>query len=367
MVTIDGSYGEGGGQIVRTSLALAALTGQALRLENIRARRKTPGLAAQHLTAVRAAAQVCRAEVEGDALGSRTLVFRPAAPPQPGHYVFDVREARQGGSAGAVSLVFQTLFLPLAHASGDSHLTLRGGTHVPWSPPVHYLTHVYLPTLARLGYRAELELAQWGWYPVGGGEVRARIEALTPPPSPPSTGLEPGWGEGKGVRDIDWTERGELKRVWGVAAVSNLPAHIPQRMADRARGLLEREGIHASIETRRESGPGVGAGIFLFAEYENVRAGFSALGERGKPSEQVAEEACRSLLAYHASGYALDMHLADQVILPLALSGYPATFTTCRITRHLLTVLHVVQCFLDIPGRVGGEEGGPGQVWVNCV
>jgi len=169
------------------------------------------------------------------------------------------------------------------------------------------------------------------------------------------------------VRDINWSERGELQRVWGVAAVSNLPAHIPQRMADRARGLLEREGIHASIETRRESGPGVGAGLFLFAEYENVRAGFSALGERGKPSEQVAEEACRSLLAHHASGYALDMHLADQVILPLALAGCPATFTTCRITRHLLTVLHVVQCFLDIPGRVEGEEGGPGQVWVNCV
>ncbi len=351
MVTIDGSYGEGGGQILRTSLALAALTGQPLRVENIRAGRKTPGLAAQHLTAVRAAAQVCRAEVEGDALGSRTLVFRPAAPPQPGEYAFDVREARQGGSAGAVSLVFQTIHLPLSHAAGASHVTLRGGTHVPWSPPVHYLIHVYLPTLAQLGYQARLDLRQWGWYPVGGGEVHAHIQGRGRPPAPQSSTL-------------DWTRRGELRRVWGIAAVSNLPAHIPQRMADRARKLLEREGLRASIEPICQGGPGIGAGLFLFAEYEHVRAGFSALGEKGKPSEQVAEEACRDLLAYHASGQALEMHLADQVVLPLALSGRPATFTTCRITLHLLTVLHVVQHFLDVRCRVEGREGEPGQVWI---
>lgn len=350
MVTIDGSYGEGGGQILRTSLALAALTGRPLRMENIRAGRKNPGLAAQHLTAVRAAAQVCQAEVEGDALGSRTLIFRPTAPPQPGEYTFDVREARQGGSAGAVSLVFQTIHLPLSHADGESRVVLRGGTHVPWSPPVHYLMHVYLPTLARLGYQARLTLRQWGWYPVGGGEVHAHIQGRTT--------------DGGQQMAVDWTRRGDLKRVWGIAAVSNLPAHIPQRMADRAHKLLEREGIRASMEPRCEGGPGIGAGIFLFAEYEHAVAGFSALGEKGKPAEKVAEEACRDLLAHLASGQALDMHLADQVVLPLALLGRPATFTTCRITAHLLTVLHVVQCFLDIRCRVEGQEGEPGQVWM---
>lgn len=355
MIAIDGSYGEGGGQILRTSLALAALTGRPLRMENIRAGRKNPGLAAQHLTAVRAAAQVCRAEVEGDTLGSRTLIFRPTAPPQPGEYTFDVREARQGGSAGAVSLVFQTIHLPLSHATGESQVTLRGGTHVPWSPPVHYLLHIYLPTLAQLGYQARLDLRQWGWYPVGGGEVYIEI---TPNPtailphSPPYQG------------GIDWTQRGDLKRVWGIAAVSNLPAHIPQRMADRARKLLERKGIQASIEPRCQGGPGIGAGIFLFAEYERVRAGFSALGEKGKPAEKVAEEACHDLLAHRDSGQALDTHLADQVVLPLALSGRPATFTTCRISAHLLTVLHMVQRFLDIHCRVEGREGEPGQVWM---
>lgn len=350
MVTIDGSYGEGGGQILRTSLALAALTGQPLRMENIRAGRKNPGLAAQHLTAVRAAAQVCRAEVEGDTLGSRTLVFRPTAPPQPGEYRFDVREARQGGSAGAVSLVFQTIHLPLSHANGESQVVLRGGTHVPWSPPVHYLIHVYLPTLAQLGYRASLTLRQWGWYPIGGGDVHAHIQERAIDDNQPTV--------------VDWTQRGELRRVWGLAAVSNLPAHIPQRMADRARKLLEREGIRASIEPRCEDGPGIGAGIFLFAEYEHVVAGFSALGEKGKPAEKVAEEACRDLLAHRASGQALDMHLADQVVLPLALSGRPATFTTCRVTLHLLTVLHVVQSFLDVRCRIEGGEGEPGQVWL---
>jgi RNA 3'-terminal phosphate cyclase (ATP) len=348
MITIDGSYGEGGGQILRTSLALAALTGQPLRIENIRAGRKNPGLAAQHLTAVRAAAQVCRAEVEGDALGARTLVFRPTAPPQAGEYVFDVREARQGGSAGAIGLVFQTVHLPLAHADGDSHVTLRGGTHVPWSPPVHYLMNVYLPTIAQLGYHAKLELRRWGWYPVGEGEVRAQIAARGTPTSPA----------------VDWMQRGYLQRVTGIAAVSNLPAHIPQRMADRARALLEREGLHTAIQPRRESVGGIGAGIFLTAEYENVHAGFSALGEKGKASEQVAEEACADLLAHYAADQALDMHLADQVVLPLALSSRPATFTTCRITLHLLTVLHVVRQFLDIRCKVEGEEGRPGQVWI---
>lgn len=379
MITIDGSYGEGGGQILRTSLALAALTGQPLRIENIRAGRKNPGLAAQHLTAVRAAAQVCRAEVEGDALGSRTLVFRPTMPPQPGEYVFDVREARQGGSAGAVTLVFQTIHLPLSHAAGESHVTLRGGTHVPWSPSVHYLMNVYLPTVAQLGYRAKLDLRQWGWYPVGEGEVRAYIAPNLPPQPPPQTTRVPTPSRGGPEEgSIDWTQRGDLKRVWGIAAISNLPAHIPQRMADRARGLLEREGIRVSIEPRRESGPGIGAGIFLFAEYEHGWAGFSALGEKGKASEKVAEEACHDLLAHWASDQALDMHLADQVVLPLALSGRPATFTTCRITLHLLTVLHVVQRFLDIRYRIEGDlpplprlgeegrraRGGPGQVWI---
>jgi RNA 3'-terminal phosphate cyclase (ATP) len=161
MIVIDGSFGEGGGQVLRTSLTLAMLTGQAVQIERIRAGRPKPGLAAQHLTAVRAAAAICDATIAGDEMGSRWLQFRPGGPPRAGDYTFDVAQVRGAGSAGAVSLVFQTVLLPLALAPGPSRLDLRGGTHVPWSPPFLYLTEVYLPTLARLGLQVTLELQRF--------------------------------------------------------------------------------------------------------------------------------------------------------------------------------------------------------------
>ncbi len=175
MIVVNGSYGEGGGQVLRTSLTLSTLLGEPMRIENIRARRRNPGLQAQHLTGVRAIAQICDAELEGADLGSLTLTFKPRSLPQAGEYSFDVAEARKGGSAGATSLVFQTLLLPLTFARGQSRLTIRGGTHVAWSPPFHYLKHVYLPILTRMGLEARAEIEKWGWYPIGGGEMAASI------------------------------------------------------------------------------------------------------------------------------------------------------------------------------------------------
>ena len=175
MLVIDGAYGEGGGQILRTSVALAAILGQPIRIENIRAGRKNPGLAAQHLTALRAAAMVCDATLTGDELGSTRLIFEPRSQPVPGLYEFDVSEAREGGSAGAATLVLQTILLPLALAQGSSTVTVRGGTHVAWSPPFHYLRDVYLPMVAYLGIEASVELLAWGWYPAGEGEIALEI------------------------------------------------------------------------------------------------------------------------------------------------------------------------------------------------
>ena len=172
---IDGSYGEGGGQILRSTLSLAVITGRPVRIENLRANRKKPGLAAQHLTSVRAAAMLCDAEVKGAELGSQTLQFIPRKQVHAGDYFLDVAQAREGGSAGAVMLVLQTLLLPLALASGDSTVILRGGTHVDMSPSYDYVHDVWLPTLARMGVRAKLSLARSGWYPVGRGEVKLRI------------------------------------------------------------------------------------------------------------------------------------------------------------------------------------------------
>jgi RNA 3'-terminal phosphate cyclase (ATP) len=339
MIVIDGSYGEGGGQVLRTSLTLAILTGRAVQIEHIRAGRRKPGLAAQHLTAVRAAAAICDATVTGDRMGSQWLQFRPGGPPRAGDYTFDVAQVRRGGSAGAVSLVLQTVLLPLALAPGSSRLTLRGGTHVSWSPPFPYLNEVYLPTLTRLGLRATVELKRCGFYPAGGGEVVMQIE-----------------GDASSVRPLSLTERGALGRVWGTALVANLPAHIPQRMANRARNLLAEEGLKADLRARRVRANGPGAGIFVLLEYENgARAGFTAYGRKGLPAEQVAEAACRDLLRYHRSGAAVDMHLADQLIVPLTIADDVSHFSTCRVTEHLRTNMWVVERFARARFEVTGQ------------
>lgn len=346
MIVIDGSYGEGGGQVLRTSLTLSALLGKPVRIENIRAKRRNPGLQAQHLTGVRAIAQICDAELEGADLGSLTLIFRPLSPPRAGEYSFDVAEARKGGSAGATSLVCQTLLLPLAFAPGQSRLRIRGGTHVAWSPPFHYLQHVYLPTLARMGLEASVEIERWGWYPIGGGEMTALIG---------------GRKEGA-LSGLDLVEQGELKCLWGISATSNLPPHIGQRQKKRAEETLRKRGFDPQIEMVDAPSPGQGTVVFLVAEYENAVAGFSSLGERGKPAEKVAEEACREFIAYHQSEACLDQHIADQVILPMALASGPSAFTTCEITMHLLTNVWVVEQFLDVKFEVEGEEGQRGRV-----
>lgn len=345
MITIDGSYGEGGGQILRTSLTLAAVTGKPLKFINIRARRKNPGLAAQHVTALLAAAAVCDARLEGAQLGSQTLTFIPRSPPQAGSYSWDVAAARRGGSAGSTSLILQTVLLPLALAEGASKVTVEGGTHVPWSPPFHYLAKVYLPTLARLGVEARLDIERWGWYPIGEGSVRVQIkETLFP------------------LKPIDLSERGQFLRLSGLSALSNLPVQIAQRQRDRALEVLRREGFEADIGVEEAESSGRGTMLFLWAEFEKVVVGFTALGAPGKPAEKVAEEACQAFLGHYRSGSAVDKHLADQLILPLALAHGPSTLTTCQITPHLLTNIWVVERFMEVDYRVEGSEGEKGRI-----
>ncbi len=358
MIEIDGSLGEGGGQVLRTALTLSALTGQAFHLFNIRAGRKNPGLAPQHLTSVRATAAVCQAEVRGASERSKEIWFAPGSEPRSGEYRFDVREAAQGGSAGAASLIFQTVLLPLLAAEGESRLTLRGGTHVPWSPAFHYLRDVYLPALRKMGAEAEVELAAWGFYPVGEGEMRARVKG--------SRGA--GVQKSALARPFHLSQRGELMEVSGLAVACNLPSHIPQRIADRARSLLKSEGLSANIRPERVRGAGPGAGLFLTARYQHVSAGFSALGQRGKPSETVAEEACRELLAFHRSqGAAVDLHLSDQILLPCAVAPGQSEYTTSRVTAHLLTNAEVIGRFLPVRISIEGSESEPGVVRVEHV
>ncbi len=342
-VRIDGSYGEGGGQILRTSLALSCVLGRSVSVTNIRAARKKPGLQPQHLTSIKAAAAVSGATVEGAVLSSTELMFRPAGL-FPGEFYFDVGEKK--GSAGSSSLVLQTILLPLSFAEKSSTVLVIGGTHVPWSPSFHYLSAVVAPLLSRLGLSVKFDIMSWGWYPVGGGRVTARIEPLST------------------INPLLLLDRGRLLRVNGISAISNLPEHIALRQRDRALAILSRHGIDGSIDTLFAPSQGRGSFLFLCAEFENLSAGFGSLGAIGKRAEQVADEACADLLSHVWAKNALDPHLADQIIPYLALSREASEFTTSRITGHLLTNLWVVKQFLDVDVHVDGNVGEEGRVRV---
>jgi RNA 3'-terminal phosphate cyclase (ATP) len=341
VLRIDGSYGEGGGQILRTSLALSCLLNRPFEIINIRKDRKKPGLQPQHLTAVKAAAAISNASCEGAALSSTELKFDPG-PLINGDYVFDVSEKQ--GSAGSTSLILQTILLPLLFAQRPSSVSIIGGTHVPWSPTFHYLQFVFLPLLSRLGVNIDLNIEKWGWYPIGKGMITARV---TP---------------AKEIIPIGIVDRGKLQRVSGISAISNLPRDIGVRQRTRAIKLLEERGVAAEIEIISAPSIGKGTLVYFSAEFENITTGFDALGAFGKRAEEVADEACQGLFAYLDTAGALDLHLADQVIPYLAMAHGSSEFTTSRITRHLLTNIWVIQQFMDVDIRVEGKEGEEGKV-----
>lgn len=337
LLELDGSHGEGGGQILRTALALAVARRRAVHLTRVRAQRPRPGLQPQHLTVVRALAAVSRAEVSGDALGSTELTFAPHDL-RAGEYRFDVGALR--GSAGSVTLLLQALLLPLALADGPSRLTLVGGTHVPWSPSVPYVTDVFLPALEALGLRARVTLQRPGWYPAGGGVIEAVVE-----PAPPGRGLT-----------LDHPP--VTSAVRGVSLVSRLPASIAERQRRRAVERLAAAGVAATIDLAVDD-QAVTPGTALFVAVRG-RAGFTALGRRGLRAEAVADGAVDAFLAWRASGAAIDPHLADQLVPFLAVAAAPSRLTCPALTSHLKTVAWVVEQFL--PVRVRLSEGAPAAV-----
>jgi RNA 3'-terminal phosphate cyclase (ATP) len=348
MLTIDGSFGEGGGQVLRTSLSLAAILGHPLRVERIRAGRPRPGLAPQHLAVVRALEQVCGASVTGAAIGSPVVEFRPAHPPRPGDYRLDISRLAGQSSAGAVSLIFQCLLPPLSLAPGPSNLALVGGTHVAWSPTTHYLEDVYLPALLPLGLKVDSCLAAAGFYPRGGGEFHAAVQPAACLPMPP----------------LRLTRRGPLHAIRVLALTARLPVHVGRRMTATALELLAAQGLRAEPVVLERPSPGPGAALLLVAEYAHARAGFGALGARGRPAEAVAAEACQALLAHHATEAAVDPHLADQLLLPAALAGGTSSYTVSRITGHLLTNADIIRRGLKATLTIEGRRGQPGTVTV---
>lgn len=347
---IDGGYGEGGGQILRTALALSSLTKRPIEIYDIRRGRKKPGLQPQHLTSVLAAQKISSADILGAELGSKTLRFAPKAP-QGGVYSFNVSEKK--GSAGSVSLILQAILLPLLFAEAESNIEIIGGTHVPWSPPFHYLDHIFLPIVKRMGLDIKLKLERWGFYPKGGGIVRGEVSPVS---------LSP----------IDLKERGGLKKIWGVSAVSNLPISIAERQRDAASKILKENGFRPEIDI--VDAPSIGQGTFLLivVEFENSIAGFSSLGQKGKRAEEVGEEATKTFLDFYRSGASVDPHLADQILPFLALAHTNgeakggSVLTTSRISRHLLTNVWLIEQFIPVRFSVDGKEGGKGMVRVRA-
>lgn len=338
MIELDGSQGEGGGQVLRTSLALALLTGQAFHLCNVRARRKKPGLQPQHLMSVRAAGEVGRAQLRGVSLGSSDLTFEPG-PIVPGKYEFAI------GTAGATGLVLQTVCLPLAlGATLPSEVIVRGGTHVRTSPCFHFLDATWRAYLEPMGIRVKLRMARPGFYPRGGGAVEMHVQPCARP---------------VGVR---LGPRLKIKKATGFSAVAGLPEHIAQRQARHAAHRLRAAGIDADIrEEQWEGGPGTVIAVQLPTAPAPTL--FFSIGERGKPAEKVADDAAAQAIDYlRADPAPVDLHSADQLVLPLALAEGPSEYGVARVTQHLLTNVDVIRRFVDRSIVVEGEEGSAGTV-----
>jgi len=342
MIEIDGSHGEGGGQIVRTSLTLSAATGVAVRLVNMRANRRPPGLRPQHVAAARAAADVCGADITHLEPGIGEMTFKPG-PVQPGEYSWQI------GTAGSAPLVLQTVAMPLALAGGTSRVEIVGGTHNPKAPCFEYLDQVWRVWLERMGVDIELAMDSAGFYPKGGGRIIADIAG----------GVQP-----DRIRPLHLRQRGELVRMTGVSAVANLPDHIAQRQRTRAAADLKRIGIEAQIETAELASIGKGTVCFLRAEFEHSVAGFFGLGAIGKKAELVGHEAAEAARKFctERSGAAVDPHAADQLIVPLVLAAGASRYRTTALTEHTSTNAAVASQITGRPVRIEGKRGDAGDV-----
>lgn len=321
MITIDGSQGEGGGQILRSALALALVTGQPFRIEKIRAGRKKPGLMRQHLTAVNAAVEIGNAEVDGNRIGSGELIFRPRTV-RPGRFHFAI------GTAGSCTLVLQTVLPALCLAKTTSELVLEGGTHNPHAPPFDFLEHSFLPQLERMGPRVRVFLDRPGFFPAGGGRMTVKIE--------PVARLTP----------IELLERGAILRRRARAASAQLARHIAERELRVVRRKLSWADEDLCIEeVEKSSGPG--NVLILEVASEQVCEVFTGFGEWRVSAEKVADQTVKQVQEYLAAGVPVGQHLADQLLLPMALAGSGA-FRTLAPTRHTLTNIEVIKTFLDV-------------------
>jgi RNA 3'-terminal phosphate cyclase (ATP) len=339
VIDLDGSEGEGGGQILRSALSLSAITGAPFQLFKIRANRRRPGLRRQHLTCVLAVAELTGAEVEGAEIGSRKLVFTPRRAAVAGDYHFDI------GTAGSTTLLLQAALWPLAHAgavSGDrSTVTVTGGTHNPMAPPFEFLAQTFAPAIRRGGVELIVELERAGFYPKGGGRIRAAIAAEKPSP-------------------IALAERGEPGGRRAVVVLANLAEHIARREI----AVLAEQLDVAAAEVQRPKCRGAGNLVHVILPHAEITEVVTGFGERGRPAEHVAATAAAEALAYLESDAPVGEHLADQLVIPLALGGGEVRCTAPSL--HTRTNIAVVSRFLPGAG-LSLEDAGDGSWWLRAV
>lgn len=331
MLEIDGSFGEGGGQIIRTAIALSSLTKKPIKIKNIRAKRKNPGLAYQHITAIKLVGKICNAKVKGLDTGSSSIEFYPNEI-KGGDYNFDV------GTAGSITLILQACLPPSLFAKEKSIITIKGGTDVMWSPPIDYFANVFLPLVKKMGTDIKVKLLQRGHYPKGGGKVRIEISPIA-----------------NNLSSLSIEKRGKILQIRGIAHAVNLPNHVVERMKNSTLEKLKKYNV--KIGTELSKGYSSGAGIVLFAEFENTVLGSSALGEIGVRAEIVGEKAGNALLKEINSKSTLDIYAADQILPYLALAKNKSSFLAREISLHAKTNMWLIQKFLDVEFQVFDEKG----------
>lgn len=320
-VKIDGMRGEGGGQILRSSLSLSVLTGKPFKMTGIRSRRKRPGLMRQHLTAVRAAAEICGAEVEGDAINSTSLIFKPGEI-KGGEYHFKI------GTAGSSTLVLQTVLPPLLKAGTESIVVIEGGTHNMLAPPYDFLEKSFFRALKQVGINVDISLKSWGFYPAGGGRIEVKIKP---------------W---KKMGSFNLNDRGELVSKKCRAVISALPEFITERELSQVKSKLnwKQEELLAE-ELENPLGPG---NVMLFElEYDNVTAVLTSFGEKGIAAEKVASNGVTRVRSYLTSEAVADEYLADQLLIPMAMAG-SGEITCTTLSSHTMTNIDVIKKFLDV-------------------
>ena len=344
MIEVDGSSGEGGGQILRTAVALSSVLGIEVRITKIRAGRSTPGIRAQHLAGVKVAAEICGGIVKGAEVGSTTLEYTPGEP-KSGRFSFDV------GTAGSVTLILQTVMPILSFAGGNVELHLIGGTDVKWSPPIDYLRLVTLPILSQMGFKGNLKLVRRGYYPNGGGEVEfssSHVERLGP---------------------VNGTSSGTARDMNLLSFSTGLPRHVAERIASSAGTVISDAGLPAPRVTLEvstaEHSPSAGCGVVLCSNTDHgALVGADCLGERGKPAEEVGTEAGRRLVEELGSGMFLDRHMGDMVVPYMALADGVSEVSISRLTEHTLTNVKVAEELGGVRFEVNGKVGEPGSLRV---